>query len=355
MEFIDLKSQQKLIREKIDHNIAKVLNHGGYILGPEVEELEGKLASFSGVKYCIGVSSGTDALLLALMALGVKAGDEVITTAFSFVATVEVIFLLGAKPVFVDIDPRTYNIDAHLIEEKITKKTKVIIPVSLYGQCADFEKINLIAEKNNLSVIEDGAQSFGAEYKGQKSCSISKIGITSFFPSKPLGGYGDSGACFTNDDDLALKIRQISQHGQDRRYHHKYIGINGRMDTIQAAILLAKLDIFPGEIKLRQMVANKYNELLNDRFITPFIETNNTSVYAQYTILTEDRKKVQKALIAQNIPTAVHYPVPLNQQPIFKQKVNLPITERISKQVISLPMHPYLKESEQILISDLLK
>lgn len=348
MEFIDLKTQQLEIRDDIEANIRKVLDHGQYIMGPEVSELEEKLAEYVGVKHCIGVSSGTDALLIAMMALGIGYGDEVITTPFTFIATGEMIALLGAKPVFVDIDEHTYNIDPDKIEQAITAKTKAIMPVSLYGQCADFDKINEIAAKHGLPVIEDGSQSFGATYKGNKSCALSTIGCTSFFPSKPLGGYGDSGACFTDDDELANVMRQVRVHGQDRRYHHPRIGINGRMDTMQAAILLAKLDIFSNEVKARQIVGEKYTQLLNEncpKIATPFIETNNTSVYAQYTVQVENRDELQKYSKTEGIPTAVHYPVCLNKQPALEtSEFNLPVSESLANKVMSLPMHPYLKD-----------
>ncbi|MEE9346039.1 MAG: DegT/DnrJ/EryC1/StrS family aminotransferase [Methylococcales bacterium] len=356
MEFIDLKAQQALIREQIEANIKNVLNHGKYILGPENTELEEKLANFVGVKHCIGVSSGTDSLLIALLALGVSVGDEVITTPFTFIATGEMIALLGAKPIFVDIDPRTYNIDANKIQAAITAKTKAILPISLYGQCADFEQINAIAEQHEIPVIEDGCQSFGATYKAVASCGLSTIGCTSFFPSKPLGGYGDSGACFTDDDNLAKTMREISVHGQNRRYHHPRIGINGRMDTLQAAILLAKLEIFADEVKVRAqlgeqytaMISTKQKETCNTAIVTPFIEPWNTSVYAQYTIQVENREQISQRLKFAQIPSAVHYPVPLNQQPaLLTNEFQLPVSEALSNKVISLPMHPYLKQEQQ--------
>ncbi|MEE9411764.1 MAG: DegT/DnrJ/EryC1/StrS family aminotransferase [Methylococcales bacterium] len=356
MQFIDLKAQQRLIREQIEVNIKKVLDHGKYILGPENAELEEKLADFVGVKHCIGVSSGTDALLIAMLALGVRAGDEVITTPFTFIATGEMIALLGAKPIFVDIDSRTHNIDANKIQAAITTKTKAIMPVSLYGQCADFEQINAIAEQHEIAVIEDGCQSFGATYKGGASCGLSTIGCTSFFPSKPLGGYGDSGACFTDDNNLAKRMREISLHGQDRRYHHPRIGINGRMDTLQAAILLAKFEVFADEVKARSQLGAEYTAMIRAKqhladktaIVAPFIETWNTSVYAQYTIQVDNREQIQKRLESAQIPSAVHYPVPLNQQPaLLTEEFELPVSERLSNKVISLPMHPYLKQEQQ--------
>ncbi|MCI0505831.1 MAG: DegT/DnrJ/EryC1/StrS family aminotransferase [Gammaproteobacteria bacterium] len=354
MEFIDLKKQQNRIRSTIDANIKKVLDHGQYILGPEVAELEERLADYVGVEHCIGVASGTDALQVAMMALEIGPGDEVITTPFTFIATAEVIALLGAKPVFVDIDPRTYNIDPQLIESAITPKTKAIVPVSLYGQCADMDAINAIADKHGLPVIEDAAQSLGATYKGRQSCSLSTIGCASFFPAKPLGAYGEAGAIFTNDDNLANIMRQIRVHGQDRRYHHARLGFNARLDTLQAAILLAKLDIFPDEVAARKQIGDQYTQLIGQmgKAITaPFIVPGNTSVYAQYTVQIGDRDSVAQKLNAQGIPTAVHYPIPLNHQPAINQgDLPFPITEAAAKRVMSLPMHPYLEIKDQQLI-----
>ncbi len=351
MQFIDLQAQQEIIRTKIQANIEGVLSHGKYIMGPEVFELEEKLANFVGVKHCISMSSGTDALLVAMMALGVGSGDEVITTPFTFIATGEMVALLGATPVFVDIDKATYNIDPAKIENAITRNTKAIIAVGLFGQCPDMDKINAISEKYEIPVIEDAAQSFGATYNGRQSCSLSEIGCTSFFPSKPLGGYGDSGACFTDDDELAKAIREIRVHGQDRRYHHPRIGINGRMDTIQAAILLAKFEIFPGEIKFRQKVGKRYTDyiLKHCEFIgPPLISKTNTSVYAQYTLQTKYRDELKDYFEREKIPTAIHYPVSLHHQPALKTTLyTLPISEQSSRSVISIPMHPYLTESEQ--------
>lgn len=350
--FIDLKAQQDRIKEDLNRRIQRVLDHGQYIMGPEVKELEDKLAAYVGVNHCIGVASGTDALMIALMAIGIQPGDEVITTPFTFIATAEVIALLQGKPVFVDIDPRTYNMDPANIEAAITGKTRAILPVSLYGQCADMDAINTIAAKHNLPVIEDAAQSFGATYKGRKSCGLSTIGCTSFFPSKPLGCYGDGGACFTDDDELATKMRQIRAHGQDRRYHHPVIGVNGRLDTMQAAILLAKYEVFETEVKLRGEIGANYTESLKDipGIVTPYIEPFNTSVYAQYTIQVNNREQVQKTLQEAGIPTAVHYPIPLNLQPAFAElnqgEGSFPIAEQIAKRVMSLPMGPDLREKE---------
>ena len=347
MQFIDLAAQQARIKHKIDAGIQAVLNHGQYILGPEVAELEQQLAAFVGAKHCITVANGTDALQIAQMAFGIGPGDEVITPGFTYIATAETVALLGAKPVYVDVCPKTYNLDPTLLEAAITPRTKAIIPVSLYGQCADFDAINAIAEKHGIPVIEDAAQSFGATYKGKKSCNLSTVACTSFFPSKPLGCYGDGGAIFTNDDELAVVLRQIARHGQDRRYHHIRVGVNSRLDTLQAAILLPKLEIFAEELVLRQQVAERYNALLNEAGIltTPFIEAHNTSAYAQYTIQVENREQVQAKLQEAGIPTAVHYPIPLNKQPaVADAAVSLPVGDAVADKVMSLPMHPYMTE-----------
>ncbi|MDX1706799.1 DegT/DnrJ/EryC1/StrS family aminotransferase [Pseudidiomarina sp.] len=350
MQFVDLPAQQSRIKTKIDANIQKVLAHGKYILGPEVAELEEKLAEFAGAKHCISVANGTDALQIAQMALGVGPGDEVIVPGFSYIATAETSAVLGAKPVYVDIDPNTYNMDAVKLEAAITPRTKAIIPVSLYGQCADFDAINEVAASHNLPVIEDGAQSFGASYKGRKSCNLSTIGCTSFFPSKPLGCYGDGGAIFTNDDELAVLLRQIARHGQDRRYHHIRVGVNSRLDTLQAAILLPKLEILSEETELRNKVAQRYTQLLNNVGIatTPVVENYNTCAWAQYTIRVERRDEVQSRLKENGIPTAVHYPIPLNKQPaVADHSVYLPVGDEVAGQVMSLPMHPYMTEADQ--------
>lgn len=349
--FIDLKSQFQRLEPAIQANIQAVLAHGQYILGPEVAALEQRLAAHVGVKHCLAVASGTDALLIAMLALGIGAGDEVITTPFTFIATGEMIALLGAKPVFVDIDPRTYNIDPARIAAAITPNTRAIMPVGLYGQCADMDAINAIAAQHGLAVIEDAAQSFGATYRGRQSCGLSTIGCTSFFPAKPLGGYGDSGACFTDDDALASKMRQLHVHGQDRRYHHPLIGVNGRMDTLQAAILLPKLEIFPEEVAARARIGARYSDLLKDHVLTPHIEPFNSSVYAQYTIALDQRDAVAERLQQQGVPTAVHYPVPLHQQPAFAflglPEGSFPQAEMAARRVLSLPMHPYLDEATQ--------
>lgn len=348
IEFIDLKSQQTRIKDKIDAGIQRVLAHGQYILGPEVAELEERLAAFTGAKYCISCANGTDALQIVQMALGIGPGDEVITPGFTYIATAETVALLGAKPVYVDIDPRTYNLDPQLLEAAITPRTKAIIPVSLYGQCADFDAINAIAAKHGIPVIEDAAQSFGASYKGKHSCNLATVSCTSFFPSKPLGCYGDGGAIFTNDEALATAIRQIARHGQDRRYHHIRVGVNSRLDTLQAAILLPKLEIFEEEIALRQQVAAWYDSGLKGAGVdsTPYIEAGNISAYAQYTIQVDDRDSLQKRLQAVGIPTAVHYPIPLNKQPaVADESCSLVVGDRVATRVMSLPMHPYLDKA----------
>ena len=344
MDFIDLKTQYQGLKAQIDANIQKVLAHGQYILGPEVAELEEKLAAFVGARYCISVANGTDALQIAQMALGIGPGDEVITPGFTYIATAETVALLGARPVYVDIDPRTYNLDPALLEAAITPRTKAIIPVSLYGQCADFDAINAIAARHGIPVIEDAAQSFGATYKGKRSCNLTTIACTSFFPSKPLGCYGDGGAIFTNDDELARVLRQIARHGQDRRYHHIRVGVNSRLDTLQAAILLPKLEVFPRELEQREQVAQGYARLLSEVGIAaPFIEAHNRSVWAQYTVQVELRDQVQERLKAAGIPTAVHYPIPLNRQPAVQDAAaRLPVGDAVAARVMSLPMHPYL-------------
>lgn len=353
--FIDLKTQYEAIKPQVQARINQVLEHGQYIMGPEVTELEEKLAAYVGVKHCISASSGTDTLLIAMMALGIGPGDEVITTPFTFIATGEMIALLGAKPVFVDIDPKTYNIDPSKIASAITPKTKAIMPVSLYGQCADMDEINVIANRHGLPVIEDAAQSFGATYKGRKSCALSTIGSTSFFPSKPLGGYGDGGALFTNDDTLAKAMKEIRVHGQDRRYHHPRIGINGRLDTLQAAILLAKFERFDWEVEQRQKVGAGYTVMLSQQcpgVVPPYIAPECTSVYAQYTVQVKDRESLSKRLNAEGIPTAIHYPVPLHLQPAYQCFGNeigdFPVAEWASSVVLSLPMGPDLRAEDQI-------
>jgi len=353
MQFIDLVAQQDRIKDKLNANIQKVLAHGQYILGPEVHELEEKLSAYTGAKYCITCANGTDALQIAQMAFGIGPGDEVITPGFTYIATAETVALLGAKPIYVDINPKTYNLDVEQLEAAITPRTKAIIAVSLYGQCADFDAINAIAAKHNIPVIEDAAQSFGASYKGKKSCNLTTVACTSFFPSKPLGCYGDGGAIFTNDDALATVIRQIARHGQDRRYHHIRVGVNSRLDTLQAAILLPKLEILDDEMQARQRVAETYNQLFTGAGITtiPFIEAHNQSAWAQYTIQVDNRDEIQAKLKEQGIPTAVHYPIPLNKQPaVADANALLPVGDAVAERVMSLPMHPYLTKKEQVII-----
>jgi UDP-2-acetamido-2-deoxy-ribo-hexuluronate aminotransferase len=356
MSFIDLKRQQKIIREKIKLNIDNVLDHGQYIMGPEVAVLEQKLCEYTGSKHCISVANGTEALLISLMALDVKPGDQIITSPFTFVANSEMISLLGAEAIYVDIDENTYNLNPNLLEYKITKKTKAIMPISLYGQCANITKINEIAGKYNIPVIEDAAQSFGSTHFGKKSGNLTAIGCTSFFPSKPLGCYGDGGACFTNNSELANRIQKIRLHGQKSRYFHTEIGINGRLDTLQAAILLAKLEIFEEEVNLRNIVANEYNRLLEKYVNTPYIEKNNTSIYAQYTIRHKNRDKIAERLKNKGIPTAIHYPIPVHLQPAYKnpefKEGSFPISENAANEVISLPFHPYLNKNEIQFICD---
>lgn len=349
VHFIDLAAQQDRLRADIEAGIAAVLAHGQYILGPEVAELEGKLAAYTGAAHCISVANGTDALQIALMALGVGPGDEVITPGFSYIATAEAAVLLGAKVVYIDIDPVTYNMDPDLLEMAITPRTKAIIPVSLYGQPADFDAINAVAEKYGLPVIEDAAQSFGASYKGRKSCNLSTIACTSFFPSKPLGCYGDGGAIFTSDPKLGEIIRQIARHGQASRYYHVRVGVNSRLDTMQAAILLPKLAILDDEIAARQKVAAAYYSALgNLGIVLPQIAADCTSAWAQYTVRVKNRSEVQGALNAANIPTAVHYPLPLNRQPaVADTTVALPQGDKAAEEVLSLPMHPYLSQDQQ--------
>lgn len=355
MEFIDLKSQQKRIREKIDRRIATVLEHGNYIMGPEIAELESRLADYVGVKHCIGAASGTDTLLIAMMALGIGAGDEVITVPYTWISTAEMIALLGAKPVFVDIDPRIWNLDPAKLEAAITPKTKAIMPVGIFGQVADMEAINAIAARHNLPVIEDAAQSFGATHHGRRSCALSTIGSTSFFPSKPLGCYGDGGALFTNDDQLAQTMKQIRVHGQAKKHHHPILGINGRLDTLQAAILLEKLEIFDEEIAKRQQVAATYNERLGNLGVTlPHVAPGNTSVYAQYTVLSPKRDEINAALAKLGVPSVSYYAVPLHLQPVFAylghQAGEFPCSEKVANEGLSLPMNPYLTNEEVDLV-----
>ena len=349
--FSDLKAQYQALQPQIQERINRVLEHGQYIMGPEVKELEEKLANYTGARHCITVASGTEALLISLMALGIEPSDEIITTPFTFVATAEVIVLMGAKPIFVDIEPDTCNIDASKIEAKITSKTKAIMPVSLYGQAADMDEINAIAAKHNVAVIEDAAQSFGAEYRGKKSCNLSTIGCTSFFPSKPLGCYGDGGAIFTDDDNIALACREIRVHGQGQRYVHTRVGVGGRMDTLQCAVVLAKLERFDWEIAQRQRIGERYHQLLAaDHIRSVTVRSDRNSVYAQYTVFVSDRESLQKRLKEVGIPTAVHYPVPLNEQPAYEHLCCpdcTPVAKQIARQVMSLPMSADLSAEDQ--------
>ncbi|MBB4222588.1 DegT/DnrJ/EryC1/StrS family aminotransferase [Variovorax guangxiensis] len=352
MEFVDLKTQYRALKSQIDERIQRVLDHGQYIMGPEVAELEAKLIAFTGAKHCITVASGTEALLISLMAMGLKPGDEVITTPFTFAATTEMIVLLGGKPVFADIEADTCNIDATLIEEKITKRTRAIMPVSLYGQCADMDEINAIAARYHLVVIEDAAQSFGATYRGNKSCNLSTLGCTSFFPSKPLGCYGDGGAIFTSDDALAQACREIRVHGQSARYTHVRVGVGGRMDTLQCAVVLAKLERFEWEIKQRRRLSERYRELLNALTGVQLlaVRKDRDSAWAQYTVLVERRTSIRAALQAQYIPTAVHYPKPLHQQPAYAglfRDCKLAASEQAAERVLGLPMSADLSYSQQ--------
>ncbi|MEW7850685.1 DegT/DnrJ/EryC1/StrS family aminotransferase [Massilia aurea] len=345
MEFIDLKSQYDTSRNVINNRIQAVLDHGQYIMGPEVAELEQRLADYTGARHCITVASGTEALVIALMALGVGPGNEVITTPFSFIATAEAILLVGARPVFVDIERTTCNLDPRLIEDAITPATRAIIPVSLYGQPPDMDAINSVAARHGLAVIEDGAQSFGATYRGRQSGNLSTIGCTSFFPSKPLGCYGDGGALFTSDDLLAGAMREIRVHGQSRRYVHTRLGVGGRMDTLQCAIALAKLERFDWELKQRRRVAAAYDEMLYPHLPLVACRSDRTSVHAQYTVLVEGRDQVRAVLDAAGIPTAVHYPLPMHQQPAYAHLApgaRYPVTEAMAARVLSLPMGPYL-------------
>jgi UDP-2-acetamido-2-deoxy-ribo-hexuluronate aminotransferase len=356
--FIDLKLQYQAIKPEIDACIHTVLDHGQYIMGPEVKELEERLQDYTEVKHCITVASGTEALLISLMALDIGLGDEVITTPFTFAATAEVIVNVGATPVFVDIQSSTYNINPEKIEQAITPNTKAILPVSLYGQTADMDEINAIAIKyGNIHVIEDAAQSFGATYKGNKSCNLSTVGCTSFFPSKPLGCYGDGGAIFTDDDSIAQACREIRVHGQSKRYVHTRVGVGGRMDTIQAAVVLVKLDHFDEEVRQRHVNGERYLRLITDKcklVSPPTIMTDRTSVYGQYTILTSDREMLQNHLKEVGIPTAIHYPIPLNEQEAYQayKQHETPVAHDIARQVMSLPMYPGLTSEEQKVIVD---
>ena len=356
IDFANLQGQYQMYKEEIDEAIHGVLDKSNYIMGNEVHELESNLQTFTSVKHAITCSSGTDALLLAMMALDIKPGDEIITTPFTFIATAETIAFLGAVPVFVDIDERTYNIDPLKIEEKITNKTKAIIPVSLYGQPSNMDTIQAIADQYHLKMIIDGAQSFGSTFNGKTDSNLGDISTTSFFPAKPLGCFGDGGALFTNDDALAIKIKSLRVHGQSKRYHHQYIGMGGRMDTIQCAIVNVKLKYYAKDLALRQKVARKYNEALKNKdLVLPFVAENATSTWAQYSIRVQNRDEVQITLKEKGIPTAVHYPMPLHLQEAFAYlrytKGDFPISEVVSDEIISLPMNPYLIDDEIAYVS----
>lgn len=350
IDFANLQLQYQTYKDKIDDNIQAILNKSNYILGEEVDILEKELQNFTGAKYAIACSSGTDALLLALMALDIQPDDEIITTPFTWISTAEMMALIKAKPVFVDIEPDTCNMDANLIEAAITKKTKAIMPVSLYGQPADMNAIQTIADKYNLKVIIDGAQSFGSTYNNKTDSNLGDISTTSFFPSKPLGCYGDGGAVFTNNEEYANKIKLLRVHGQNKRYHHKYIGIGGRLDTMQAAILLAKLPYFKKELKDRQKVADHYTSGLSKILQTPVIKPNRSSVWAQYTLRVKNRDALQIKLKENGIPTSVFYPIPLHLQECFQylrhQQGDFPISEKASNEVMSIPMNPFLTDDQ---------
>ena len=354
MEFIDLKTQYNKYKDHIDAKIHAVLDHGQFIMGPEVEELEQELAKFVGVKHCISVASGTASLEIALRALNIGPSDEVITVPFTLISSAEVIMAVGAKPVFVDIEADSYNMNPELLESAINENTKAIMPVSLFGQMADLERIGKIAEKYELPVIEDAAQSFGATRYGKKSCGASLIGSTSFFPAKVFGCYGDGGALFSDCDDLAVQMRAIRNHGGVKRGHHDVVGMNGRFDTIQAAVLLAKLPYFLEEVEARAKIGARYSKLLKEACETPIIATGNTHVYAQYTVRVNDRDTVKNKLQEQGIPTAIYYPKCLHEQPVFasedRQLGDFPVSEMVSGEVLSLPMHPFLNDEDQDII-----
>ena len=363
--FIDLKSQYLALKNNIDSRIQKVLDSGAYINGPEVAELEQKLAAHTGSKHCLAVASGTDALLIPLMALGIGPGDEVITTAFSFIATAETIVLAGATPIYVDIDPKTFNIDPKKIEAAITSKTKAIMPVSLYGQVADLDEINAIAKKHNLFVIEDTAQSYGAKYKDKKSGALTTAAGTSFYPAKPLGCYGDGGAIFTNDDKLLIAMKEIREHGSEKRYYHTRLGVNGRLDTIQCAILLAKLERYDWEVEQRNKIAQFFSasfaglEKFDSQFSTPLVKPGNTSVWAQYTVTVTKRDIFQKKMQELGVPTTVHYPMTMADQPWYSkhtpQRHDITHSRWAAQHVISLPMFPDMNKETQQKVVDAVK
>ncbi|MCF8369884.1 MAG: DegT/DnrJ/EryC1/StrS family aminotransferase [Bacteroidales bacterium] len=359
MQFIDLNAQQARIKDKIDQNIQNVLSHGKYIMGPEIGELEKTLADFTGTKHAVGCASGTDALLMPLMAYEIGPGDAIFTVSFTFIATAEVVQILGATPVFVDIEADTFNMDVSKLEEAILKvknegklTPKGIIPVDLFGQPCDYDEINAIAKKYNLFVLEDAAQGFGGLYKNRRACSLAHSAGTSFFPAKPLGTYGDGGMIFTDDDEFYDKLTSIRVHGKGTdKYDNVRVGINGRLDTLMAAILLPKAEIFPEELELRQKVALRYNEMLNGIVNTPVVRDYNQSAWAQYTLTHPEREKIMAGLKEEGIPTAVYYPKPLHLQGAFKhlgyQYGDFPVSDKMAAEVFSLPMHPYLSENDQ--------
>ncbi|MEQ1722029.1 MAG: DegT/DnrJ/EryC1/StrS family aminotransferase [Pseudobdellovibrio sp.] len=363
--FIDLKTQYQALKNSIDSRIQKVLESGAYIGGPEVAELEKTLAQHTGTKHCLAVASGTDALLIPMMALGIGPGDEVITTAFSFIATAETIVLAGATPVYVDIDRKTFNIDPKKIEAAITSKTKAILPVSLYGQVADLDEINAIAKKHNLFVIEDTAQSYGAKYKDKKSGACTTAAGTSFYPAKPLGCYGDGGAIFTNDDQLQVAMKEIREHGSEKRYYHTRLGVNGRLDTIQCAILLAKMERYDWEVEQRNRVAARYDkafkglESFDTMFTTPLIKEHNQSVWAQYTLTITNRDLFQKKMTELQVPTSVHYPMTMPDQPWYKNNTkvlhDISTSRWAANHVVSLPMYPDMDDKIQDIVIDAVK
>ena len=353
MEFIDLKTQYKTYKEEIDRRMREVVDHRQFIMGPEVDELEGILANYVGVKHCTTVSSGTDSLEIALRALDIGSGDEVITVPFSWISTAEVIAAVGAKPIFIDIEPDTFIMDADLLEDAITKNTKAIMPVSLFGQMPNLERINDIAEKHDIAVIEDAAQSFGATRNGKRSCGASLIGSTSFFPAKPLGCFGDGGALFTDDDELAEIMKAIRSHGGTKRHYHTHIGMNGRFDTLQAAVILGKWPHFADEVTDRNKIGAQYSELLRDHVIIPKVTEGNTHVYAQYTIRVDENRRdnIVAGMKEANIPVGIYYPKCFHEQPVFNylgyEYGDFPESERASREVLSLPMHPFLEEVDQ--------
>lgn len=351
MQFIDLQTQYRTYQTDIDARMRAVLDHGKFIMGPEIAEMEQALAKYVGVKHCISVSSGTHSLEIALRALDIGPGDEVITVPFTWISSAEVILLVGATPVFVDIEPNYFNIDVSKIEQAITPRTKAIMPVSLFGQMPDYTEINRIADRHGITVIEDAAQSFGATQNDQRSCGVTKISSTSFFPAKTLGCFGDGGALFANDDELANRMRAIRTHGGLQRHYHPYVGTNGRMDTLQAAVILGKFPHFEQEVKSRNEIGARYTELLRGHCGVPEVMPGNTHVYAQYTITVPDRDALANDLREAGIPTAVYYPKCLHEQPVFAkygfQWGDFPVSETISRQVLSLPMHPFLSPADQ--------